>query len=106
MPNPNQSNIPVSKTEREVLDRAKRAFESREGKADWGRFLTSVVSAYLISAGLMVVAQMLQNSAGSVWAVQCPMCQNRITGTATTRLSGERLFLCPYCGVEFIVRFT
>jgi predicted Zn finger-like uncharacterized protein len=106
MPNPKQSNLPVSKTEREVLDLAKQEYERRRnGHADWGEFLTSMALRFLATAGILtVMATMLQNQQTS-YVVQCPHCGSQMRIAYRGMPPAAELIKCLYCPQQFIVQY-
>lgn len=105
MPNPKQSNLPVSKSEREVLDLAKQEYEKRNGHADWGEFLTSMALRFLGTAGMLtVIATMLQNQQ-TAYVVQCPHCGNHMRIAYRGMPPAAELINCLYCLQQFILQY-
>lgn len=106
MPNPKQSNLPVSKSERQVLDFAKQRYEKQQnGHCDWGEFLTSMAVGFLATAGMLtVIATMLQNQQ-SAYVVQCPYCGNQMRVAYRGTPPPSELVKCLYCPEYFIVRY-
>ena len=104
MPNPNQSNIPVSKSEREVLKLAKERFEQQHGKGDWGDFLGGLAAGFLISAGIAAVAKATENREWA-WSVECPYCHGETHVVARGRPPSAEVLQCPYCAQDVIVSY-
>lgn len=106
MPNPKQSNLAVSKSEREVLDLAKQEYENQcNGHCDWGEFLTSMAFSFLVTAGMAtVVATMLQNQQ-TAYVVQCPYCGSQMRVAYRGTPPPAELIKCLYCPQQFIVQY-
>ena len=105
MPNPKQSNLPVSKSEREVLDLAKQEYEKRNGHADWGDFLTSMALGFLATAGMLTaMATMLQNQQ-TAYVVKCPHCEGQMRIAYRGMPPAAELIKCLYCQRQFIVQY-
>lgn len=104
MPNPNQSNLPVSKREREVLDLARERFERDHGKGDWGDFLAALAAGFLVGAGVAAVVRAVQNRENAWWVI-CPHCQGELRVVASGRPPSAEVMQCPYCGQDVIVSY-
>jgi len=104
MPNPNQSNLPVSKTERQVLDLARERFEDEHGKGDWGDFLAGLAAGFLVSAGIAAVVKAVQNRANA-WSVDCPHCHREVRVVVSGRTPSAEVIQCAYCGSDFVVYY-
>lgn len=107
MPNPNQANLPVTKSEKEFLDHARRRYEREtNGRTDWGNF--AVLGALALLAGIGIGTALAERRQRNRVSVTCPYC-NRIFEilTAGERLPAAEWYECPYqdCGREFIVEF-
>lgn len=104
MPNPNQSNLPVSKREREVLDLARERFEQEHGKGDWGDFLAGLAAGFLVSAGIAAVVRAVQNRENA-WSVECPHCRREVRVVVSGRGPSAEVLQCAYCGSDFVVSY-
>jgi len=106
MPNPNQSNIPVSKSERQVLDLAKERYEQQHGKGDWGDFLGGLAAGFLVGAGIVAGAHAIANRERA-WIMQCPHCQRDVRVLVQGKPPSAEVSNCPYadCGEEFIIQY-
>jgi len=107
VPNRNQSNLPVSKSERELLDFAKKRYEqSQNGHTDWGEFLTSMAVTFMVTAGLVTMAQILQNHTNA-FVVTCPNpnCRNQMRVVHKGAPPPAEVVQCLYCTNQFIVRY-
>lgn len=104
MPNPNQSNLPVSKREREVLDIAKDRYEQEHGRCDWGDFLAGLAVGSLFGAGVVAAVKAIENR-GRAWSVECPHCHAELRVLASGRSPSAEVFQCAYCGLNFVVSY-
>ena len=104
MPNPNQSNLPVSKGEREVLDLAKERYEQEHGRGDWGDFLTGLAVGSLIGAGIVAIAEAIANRQRA-WTVQCPHCRGEVRIVASGSPPSAEVLECPHCAGTFVVQY-
>lgn len=104
MPNPNQSNIPVSKGEREVLDLAKNHYEQEHGRCDWGDFLAGLAVGSLIGVGIVAVIRAIANRERA-WIVECPHCHRDVRVVASGRPPSAEVLECPYCAGTFVVPY-
>lgn len=104
MPNPNQSNIPVSKSEREVLNLAKSRYEQERGPCDWGDFLAGLAVGSLIGAGIVAAVRAIGNH-DRAWCVECPHCHKELRVVASGRPPSAEVLQCPYCGSDLIVSY-
>jgi len=104
MPNPNQSNIPVSKSEREVLDLARNQYEKEHGGGDWGDFLTGLAVGVLATAGIVAIAEAIANRQRA-WTVQCPHCNGGVHVVASGSPPSAEVLQCPYCSGTFVVQY-
>lgn len=104
MPNVNQSNIPVSKSEREVLDLAKERYEKEHGKCDWGDFLSGLAVGSLIGAGIVAAVRTVENRERA-WSVECPHCRGQLRVVASGRGPSAEVLQCAYCGSDFVVSY-
>jgi hypothetical protein len=107
VPNPNQANLPVSKSEKEFLDYARRQYENQtNGRTDWGAF--AVLGAVALLAGVGIGAAVARRRERNRVTVICPYCNQAVDIlTAGDRLPIADRYICPHidCGQEFIVRF-
>jgi len=104
MPNPNQSNIPVSKSEREVLDLARERYEQEHGRGDWGDFLAGLAAGFLVGAGIVAVARAIQNRQRA-WLAECPRCHGELRVVVSGRCPSAEVLQCPYCGQDIIISY-
>ena len=104
MPNRNQSNIPVSKTEREVLELAKKRYEQERGKSDWGDFLAGLAVGSLVGAGIVAAVRTIENRERA-WSVECPHCHEGLRVVVSGRRPSAEVLQCPYCGQDFVVSY-
>lgn len=104
MPNPNQSNIPVSKGEREVLDLAKNHYEQEHGRCDWGDFLAGLAVGSLIGVGIVAVIRAIANRERA-WIVECPHCHRDVRVVASGRPPTAEVLECPCCAETFVVQY-
>jgi len=104
MPNPNQSNLPVSKSEREVLDLAKERYEQEHGRCDWGDFLAGLAVGSLLGAGMVAAVKAIGNRERA-WSVECPHCHEELRVLASGRSPSAEVFQCPHCGRDLVVRY-
>jgi hypothetical protein len=106
MPNPNQSNIPVSKTERQVLDLAKKRYEHEHGRCDWGDFLGGLAVGFLVGTGVVATAKAIANRERA-WIVQCPYCHRDVRLSVRGKPLSAEVLDCPYsdCGEEFVIQY-
>ena len=104
MSNPNQSNIPVSRGEREVLDLARNHYEQKHGKGDWGDFLAGLAIGSLATAGIVAIAEAIANRQRA-WTVQCPHCHGGVRVVASGRPPSAEVLQCPYCTGTFVVQY-
>jgi len=106
MPNPNQSNIPVSKSERQVLDLAKHRYEQEHGRCDWGDFLGGLAVGVLVGAGIVAVARAIANRERA-WIAQCPYCHRDVRVLVRGKPPSAEVLNCPYpdCGEEFVLHY-
>ena len=104
MPNRNQSNIPVSKGEREVLDLAKNRYEQKHGKGDWGHFLGGLAVGFLVGAGVVAVAKAIANRE-QAWIAECPYCHREMRVLVRGRPPSAEVLECPYCAGSFVVPY-
>jgi hypothetical protein len=107
MANPKQANLPVTKSEKEFLDYARREYEQRtNGRTDWGAF--TVLGALALLAGIGIGTALAHRQERNRVSVTCPYC-NRVVDilTAGDRLPIADRYICPHsdCGQEFIVQF-
>jgi len=107
MANPNQANLPVTKSEKDFLDYARRQYEQQtNGRTDWGAF--AVLGALALLAGIGIGAASARRRERNRVSVTCPYCNRPVD----ILIAGDRLpiadrYRCPYddCAREFIVRF-
>jgi nitrite reductase/ring-hydroxylating ferredoxin subunit len=104
MPNPNQSNIPVSKKERQVLELAKEHYQQKRGKCDWGDFLAGLAVGSLVGAGIVAAIRAVDNR-NAAWAVECPHCHRQLRVVVSGRVPSAEVLQCPYCGQDFVVSY-
>jgi hypothetical protein len=106
MPNPNQSNIPVSKSERQVLDLAKRRYEQQHGRSDWGDFLGGLAVGFLVGAGVVAAARAIANRERA-WIVKCPYCHRDVRVLVRGKCPSAEVVDCTYpdCGEEFVIHY-
>jgi hypothetical protein len=106
MPNPNQSNIPVSKSERQVLDLAKTHYEQEHGKCDWGDFLGGLAAGVLLGAGIVAAARAIANRE-QAWMVECPYCHREVRVLVRGKPPSAEVLNCPYddCQREFVIQY-
>jgi len=104
MPNPNQSNIPVSKSERKVLELAKKRYQEECGKCDWGDFLAGLAVGSLVSAGVVAAVRALGDR-DRAWSVECPHCQGELRVVVSGRPPSAEVLQCPYCGQDLVVSY-
>lgn len=104
MPNPNQSNIPVSKSERQVLELARERYEQERGKGDWGDFLAGLAVGSLVGAGIVAAVRALENR-DRAWAVECPHCHGELRVVVSGRRPSAEVLQCPYCGQDLVVSY-
>jgi len=103
MPNPNQSNLPVSKEERELLNIAKNKYEGEHGSGDWGKFLVGLAAGYLLSRGLAERAKVVKQGRGLQFHVHCPHCQNSTMLIVKGQPASADTIICPHCNQQFVV---
>lgn len=104
MPNPKQSNIPVSKSEREVLNIAKERYEQERGKCDWGDFLAGLAVGSLLGAGIVAAVREIGDRE-TAWSVECPHCHGELRVVASGRHPSAEVLQCAYCGLDFVVSY-
>lgn len=104
MPNPNQSNIPVSKSERRVLELAKQRYQEERGTGDWGDFLAGLAVGFLVSAGVVAAVRAIENQ-DMAWSVECPHCHGELRVVASGRRPSAEVLQCAYCGLDFVVSY-
>jgi hypothetical protein len=104
MPNPDQSNLPVSKSERRVLELAKERYEQERGKCDWGGFLAGLAVGSLVTAGIVAAVKGIENR-NRAWIVECPHCHGELRVVVSGRLPTAEVLQCPYCGQDFVVSY-
>lgn len=107
MSNPNQANLPVSKSEKEFLDYARRQYQHQTNeRTDWGAF--AVLGAVALLAGVGIGSAMARRRERNRVTVICPYCNRAVDIlTAGDRLPIAERYICPHddCGQEFIVQF-
>ena len=104
VPNPNQSNIPVSKSERRVLDLAKERYERERGTCDWGDFLARLAVGSLLGAGIVAAVRAIENR-NRAWTIECPHCHEEVRVVVSGRLPSAEVLQCPYCGLDVVVSY-
>jgi|GEM_PF-3649925 len=104
MPNPTQSNIGVSKREREVLELAKKHYEQDRGEGDWGDFLAGLAVGSLVTAGVVAAIRAVENR-DKAWAVECPHCYREVRVVVSGRVPSAEVIQCAYCGSDFVVSY-
>lgn len=107
MANPKQANLPVTKSEKDFLDYARREYEQRtNGRTDWGAF--TVLGALALLAGIGIGSALAHRQERNRVSVTCPYCSRVVDIlTAGDRLPIADRYICPHgeCGKEFIVQF-
>ena len=104
MPNPNQSNIPVSKSERRVLELAKQRYQEERGTGDWGDFLAGLAVGFLLTGGVVAAVKAIENR-DRAWSVECPHCSGEIRVVVSGRAPSAEVLQCPYCGLDLVVPY-
>lgn len=105
MPNPNQSNIPVSRSERRVLELARQRYQEERGTGDWGDFLAGLAVGFLAGAGIVAAVRAIENR-GRAWLVECPHCHGEIRVVVSGKHPSAEVLQCPYCGLDVVVSYS
>ena len=104
MPNPDQSNIPVSRSERRVLELAKQRYQDERGAGDWGDFLAGLAVGFLTGAGVVAAVRAIENR-DRAWLVECPHCHGEIRVVVSGKRPSAEVLQCPYCGLDVVVSY-
>ena len=103
---PRQRPIPVTASEREVLDDAKMEYERRTGqKGDWGEFLRGVTLLGLAALGVYLIAKVIKAGDTST-TVRCPHCMTDFV--LANPEDGRRVIdvACPQCESDLVVNLV
>jgi len=98
-----QKPIPVTSTERELLQKQKKRYEEGTGDTgDWGKFLGTITLLGLAAAGIYGLAKASARSQQSV-DVQCSECSEKFIMAISSHSDRAVHTVCPYCGAELVV---
>lgn len=103
-PERRQRPIPVTSSERKILDTYKGDWENRTGsQSDWGEFLGAVVLLGLAAAGIYALAEVIARNDPHSLQVSCPKCSQRFV-VAVPQNTGEAVQVgCPHCQASLVV---
>jgi len=103
MSEPRQRPIPVTRSEREVLDTYKKSYQDKTGEQpDWGKFLATLVLLGLAAAGVYSFVKATKRSPQSV-DIECCQCQQRFLMAVPSGTSRAIQMACPHCNAELVV---
>lgn len=98
-----QRPIPVTGTERELLQQQKTRYEEGTGdRGDWGKFLGTITLLGLAAAGIYNLVKASARSQQSV-DVQCSECSGKFIMAVSHRSDRAIYTICPHCGTELVV---